>query len=79
MTPFGRHTPSSVRRLMMDAGIERAMRRSVPLLRQGERILWAVGLRPSEDCRVQNAEHAKLLTFRGGWPQAAKAVENSDR
>lgn len=74
MVPFGRHSPVSLRRLMIDAGIERAMRNSVPLLRQGERILWAVGLRPGEGCRVQHTEPVKLVTFRGRGPQAAEAV-----
>ena len=74
MVPFGRHSPVSLRRMMIDAGIERAMRNSVPLLRQGERILWAVGLRPGEGCRVQHTEPVKLVTFRGREPQAAEDV-----
>ena len=74
MIPFGRHSPVSLRRLMIDAGIERAMRNSVPLLRQEERILWAVGLRPGEGCRVQHTEPVKLVTFRGRGPQAAEVV-----
>lgn len=71
MIPFGRHSPVSLRRLMIDAGVERAMRNSVPLLRQGESILWAVGMRPGEGCRAADTAHIRLLTFRGEWPQAA--------
>lgn len=72
MVPFGRHSLVSLRRLMIDAGIERAMRRSVPLLRQGERILWAVGLRPGEDCRAQGTEPVKLVTCHSEGPQTAE-------
>ena len=79
MVPFGRHQPVSLKRLMIDAGIERAMRRSVPLLRQGERILWAVGLRPAEGCRTGETERAKLLIFHGGWPQAVQAVKDKGK
>ena len=41
------------------------MRLSVPILRGEEGILWAVGLRPGEACRVREGEEAKLVTFLG--------------
>lgn len=66
MTPFGRHTPVPLRKLMIEAGVERAMRKSVPILRAEAGILWAVGLRPGEACRSPEGERAKLVTFLGG-------------
>lgn len=50
LIPFGRHTPVKLKKLMIDAGVERPIRNSLPILRQGETILWAVGLRPSASC-----------------------------
>ena len=65
MVPFGRHTPVPLKKLMIEAGVERAMRLSVPILRGEEVILWAVGLRPGEACLVRKGEEAKLVTFLG--------------
>ena len=78
MIPFGRHSPVPLRRLMIDAGVERAMRRSVPLLRQGESILWAVGLRPGEACRAEKAQNMKLVSFYGARPGAQRICGQSD-
>lgn len=68
LVPFGRHKPVRLKKLMIDAGIERAMRRSVPVLRTEEGILWAVGLRPAEACRVCPGERQKIVEFLGAWP-----------
>lgn len=78
MIPFGRHSPVPLRRLMIDAGVERAMRRSVPLLRQGESILWAVGLRPGEACRAEKAQNMKLVSFSGARSGAQRICGQSD-
>lgn len=53
LVPFGRHTPVKLKKLMIDAGIERPIRNSLPVVRRGEHILWAVGLRPSALCEAQ--------------------------
>ena len=55
ITPFGRHTPVKLKKLMIDAGIERPIRNSLPVLRQGKTILWAVGLRPSASCAARGS------------------------
>ena len=65
MVPFGRHTPVPLKKLMIEAGVERAMRKSVPILRGEAGILWAVGLRPGEACRAREGERTKLVTFLG--------------
>lgn len=56
MIPFGRHHAVLLKKLMIDAGVERPVRNSLPVIRKGEDILWAVGLRPSELCRAQSGE-----------------------
>lgn len=65
LIPFGRHAPVKLKKLMIDAGIERAMRDSVPVLRSREGILWAAGLRPSQLCRAEKNEPRKLVEFFG--------------
>ena len=63
MIPFGRHTPVRVKKLLIDAGVERAMRRSVPVLRRGDTILWLPGVRAAECCRTQENEERMMIAF----------------
>lgn len=65
MVPFGMHKSVKLKKLMIDAGIERAMRRSVPVLRQGDTVLFAAGLRPAECVRCTNEEERMLVRFEG--------------
>lgn len=64
MIPFGRKTPVSLKKLMIDAGVPRAMRRSVPVIRGGQGVVWAVGLRPGECCRAGENEPRRTIVFR---------------
>lgn len=68
MTPFGRRSPVKLKKLMIDAGIERAMRRSVPVVRGGGETLFAVGLRPAQGCLGGEGEARMLVRFAGVWP-----------
>ncbi|MGN0772394.1 MAG: tRNA lysidine(34) synthetase TilS [Candidatus Ventricola sp.] len=68
MVPFGGRSPVKLKKLMIDAGVERAMRRSVPVVRSGEETLFAVGLRPAEGCRGHEDEERMLVRFLGAWP-----------
>ena len=68
MVPFGKHSPVKLKKLMIDAGVERAMRRSVPVVRGGEGVLFAVGLRGAEGCRGNEDEERMLVRFMGLWP-----------
>lgn len=71
MIPFGRHTPVKVKKLMIDAGIERAMRAGMPLLRSAEgEVLMVFGLRCAEACRDARQEEQMIVRFCGGWPCA---------
>ncbi|MGN0992058.1 MAG: tRNA lysidine(34) synthetase TilS, partial [Candidatus Ventricola sp.] len=70
MAPFGRSAPVKLKKLMIDAGVERAMRRSVPVVRNGETVLFAVGLRPGECCRGNEDEERMLVRYLGDWPCA---------
>ncbi len=65
MVPFGRHSPVKLKKLMIDAGIERALRRSVPVLRQDDTVLFAVGLRAAEVCRGAADEAQMIVRFLG--------------
>ena len=68
MVPFGRKTPVKLKKLMIDAGVERAMRRSVPVVRGDGEALLAVGLRSAEGCRGNEDEERMLVRFLGLWP-----------
>ena len=68
MVPFGKRSPVKLKKLMIDAGVERAMRRSVPVVRGGEGVLFAVGLRGAEGCRGNEDEERMLVRFMGLWP-----------
>lgn len=63
LVPFGRHTGVKLKKLMIDAGIERPIRNSLPVIRKGETILWAVGLRPSDLCKAQGGTRL-MVTYR---------------
>ena len=60
LVPFGRHTPVKLKKLMIDAGIERPIRNSLPVIRKGDMILWAVGLRPSNLCAAQGGKRLMI-------------------
>lgn len=71
MIPFGKSTPVKIKKLMIDACVERAMRRSVPIVRDEQgKILWAVGLRPDERCRGVATDRQVIVRFCGEWPCA---------
>ena len=71
MIPFGRKTPVKLKKLMIDAHIERAMRKSIPVVRDSEgNVLFAVGLRPSERCRVCGDERQMMVRFCGEYSPA---------
>lgn len=71
--PFGKHTPVKLKKLMIDAHIERAMRDSVPIVRDRQGgVLFAVGLRPAEGCRQHENETQMMVRFLGKWSPADK-------
>ena len=77
MVPFGKRSPVKLKKLMIDAGIERAMRSSIPVLRTAEgNVFFAVGLRPSQLCMGTEDEKQMLVCFCGAWPQAETRQTN---
>ena len=71
MIPFGKRMPVKLKKLMIDAHVERAMRKSVPLMRDCEgNILWAVGLRGAEHCRLRENEEQMMVRYLGAWSPA---------
>lgn len=71
LIPFGRKTPVKLKKLMTDAGVERAMRPSLPIVRHETGILWAVGLRASALCAAHGEGKRKIIEFDGQWPAIA--------
>ena len=49
MTPFGANRPVRMKKLLEN--VEHALRRSVPVLKRGDTVLWMPGVRPAEICR----------------------------
>ena len=63
MIPFGRKTPVKLKKLMIDAGVERPIRNSLPVIRRkgdGGEILWVVGLRPAALCAAQGGQRLMI-------------------
>jgi len=75
--PFGMQKPVKLKKLMIDAGIERAMRASVPVLRRGDTVLFAAGLRPHECVRSTKEEERMIVRFEG-WPLAEERQSNQE-
>lgn len=61
--PFGMQARVKLKKLMIDAGVERAMRKSVPVVRSGEEVLWAVGLRPSQLCAGDEKDTRMIVEY----------------
>ena len=57
------HTP--IKKLLMDAGVERAMRDSVPIVRSGGEALWIAGVRAGAACAVARGEEALCVEYLG--------------
>ena len=76
MIPFGKRSPVKLKKLMIDAHVERAMRPSVPIVRdRNGNVLFAVGLRPAEGCRTSQEETQMIVRFCGEWPCAGMDEE----
>ena len=76
MIPFGKRSPVKLKKLMIDAHVERAMRPSVPIVRDRDgNVLFAVGLRPAEGCRTSQEETQMIVRFCGEWPCAGMDEE----
>ena len=57
---------TTLKKLLGEAGVERAMRPSVPILRSaGGDILWVAGIRPDAACAVRPGESAALVEWLG--------------
>ena len=62
--------PVKLKKLMIDAGVERAMRASMPVIRKEETVFFAVGLRAGECCRDSGNDAQMIVRFCGEWPCA---------
>lgn len=68
IVPFGRKTAVKLKKLYIDAGVFRPLRDSMPVIRRGETILWAAGLRPSALCAGQPGARRLLVIWNAPWP-----------
>ena len=64
MIPFGKRENVKLKKLVIDAGVERPLRNSLPVIRRGETVLWAVTLRPSAYCRLGDGQKGMMVTFK---------------
>ena len=65
MRPLGMDGSKKLSDLLVDAKVPRRQRRSVPVVRDGERIVWLAGVRMSDEYRVTPAtDRAFRLTWR---------------
>ncbi len=55
MRPLGMKGRKKLKDIFMEKRIPPGLRRTIPLLCAGEKILWAVGVRQSEDCKVKKS------------------------
>ena len=64
MRPLGMSGSRKLSDLLTDAKVPRRMRGSVPVVRDGDRIVWLAGVRMSEEYRVgPDTERAMRLTW----------------
>lgn len=64
MRPLGMDGSKKLSDLLVDAKVPRRLRRSVPVVRDGERIVWLAGVRMSDEYRVTPAtDRALRLTW----------------
>ena len=62
--PFGMKGTKKVKDFFIDAKVPQRMRQSIPILVTGDEILWVVGHRTSEKCKVSNKTRRFLhLTY----------------
>ena len=73
MTPFGAKSSVRMKKLLED--VEHALRRSVPVLKNGENtLLWMPGVRPAEICRGGGGNRVLIAfvnRFEGDFRSAA--------
>jgi tRNA(Ile)-lysidine synthase len=75
MRPFGMDGSRKVSDLLVDAKVPRRERGAVPVVRDGERIVWLAGVRASEEYRVvpQTARAVRLT-----WTPAEGSIATQD-
>lgn len=62
--PFGMEGTKKIKDFLIDAKVPQRMRQSIPILVAGDQILWVVGHRTSEKCKVCNKTRRSLhLTY----------------
>jgi tRNA(Ile)-lysidine synthase len=71
--PFGMEGTKKLGDLLTDEKVPRRLRGAVPIVRDGERVVWVAGVRLAEDCRV-TATTARVATLEWRRLDAGKTV-----
>lgn len=66
--PLGASGTKKMQDYFVDKKIPRPCRLLIPLLCDGSRVIWAVGVGPGEEARVRRGDDAVLLRFEGFLP-----------
>ena len=67
--PFGMKGTKKVKDILIDAKIPQRMRKYVPILVSGDEILWVIGHRTSDKCKVSNKTRRFLRMTYSSGPQ----------
>ncbi len=68
LIPFGMKHHRKLQDYLTDRGIPAPFRDLIPLLCREDKILWVIGVGPSEACRITSPEDAALLEYTGQLP-----------
>ena len=68
-SPLGSVGTQKLKQTLHDAGVDRPFRDFVPLLAKGNRVLWIVGLKPSNDAAVgKKTKEVVKIRYHGALP-----------
>lgn len=66
--PLGSAGEKSLQDFLVDRHVDRPLRDHLPLLCQGKRVYWVIGVGPGEEMRVNADEPRLMLTYMGTLP-----------
>jgi tRNA(Ile)-lysidine synthase len=76
MRPLGMDGTKKLADLLADAKVPRRQRHGIPVVRDGERVVWLAGVRMSDEYKVRpHTTRAVRLTWRTRWPDARDGQE----
>lgn len=76
--PLGASGSKSMQDYFVDKKVPRPFRPYIPLLCIGQRVIWAVGVGPSEEARVRPGDDAVLVRYEGFLPGDVPANQDTE-